>query len=380
MLLGIAFSLFLLAASCVAKPVKPDGQVNVTLSISVSTANFDEDTRTLSGIIWMNLAWKDERLASAEPMRHVAPGDIWIPDITSYHSPFHAEDNDALVFSGGTVVWVPKVTYSVTCVESSVRFFPRDSYVCRLVLGSWTHGKSELALTLGDDGDDMLGPLQESSVWAMNVKNIELYYKKYPKFDEIYPKGLFDIELKRKDSSLGIILIFPAIMTALMTVAMFILPSECREKVTFGALIFLSLILIMKDLQYILPAGGVTAIACYYAVNLAFVSVTLFFHCCLVLMSYPANSAVRPHRCVRKFASCFSAVSCFASDQLELDDTDVDDPDMSNSAKGARNIAEWRFVARMVDRLLLLLFTFLLILIGVLTTIMADEDSVKYKV
>ena len=45
----------------VKQPVKPDGQVNVTLSISVSTANFDEDTRTLSGIIWMNLAWKDER-------------------------------------------------------------------------------------------------------------------------------------------------------------------------------------------------------------------------------------------------------------------------------------------------------------------------------
>jgi len=378
MFLEYFFATLLLASACVAKVQKPDGQVNVTLSMMLNSADFHEDTRVMSGMFWQNMAWKDERLASEKPMRHVAPEEIWIPDVMLYHSPYHPETVDALVFGDGSALWVPKVPYETTCVEAAVRFFPRDSYVCRIVLGAWTYGQSEVALTV-ESSVDPLEPLQENSEWTVSVKNVELYKKKYPMYDEIYPKAIFDFELKRKDSSLGIVLIFPGILTALLTIAMFILPSECREKVTFGAIIFLALILIMKDLPGILPAGGVTAIACYYAVNLAFVAVTLFVHCCLVLMSYPANSAVRPHRFFRKFASLFSAVSCFASDNLELDDSDVDDPDMSNSAKGARNIAEWRFVARMVDRLLLILFAFLLILLGVLTTIMADEDGAKYK-
>ena len=42
-------------------------------------------------------------------MRHVAPEEIWIPDVMLYHSPYHPEPVDALVFGDGSALWVPKV-------------------------------------------------------------------------------------------------------------------------------------------------------------------------------------------------------------------------------------------------------------------------------
>lgn len=362
---------------------KPDGQVNVTASFVVTTANFDEATRTLSGMVWLSVHWKDERLAwdsaSGPWSKHVSPDEIWIPDLTFFHSPFQTEPADAIVYPDGSVYWVPKVFFSETCVQSSVRFFPYDSYVCRLAFGSWTYGFSELNLFLNENAFDVsiLEPLQENSVWEISVKDVTLFQKIYKSHStETYPKALYDFELKRKSSSLGVIVIFPAIMLAFMTVAMFLIPSESREKVTFGAIIFLAIILIMKDLPAVLPNGGVTAISCYYAVNLTFVTGALFLHCCLVLMSYPVNSSVRPSPSLRRFASALSKFSCLATEQLDLDDADSDDSELSNSAKGARNIAEWRFVARMLDRLFLIIFTLLLLIFGLLSTVMAEEKLV----
>lgn len=371
--------LFLLCLLCGARAKqnrpKPEGQVNVTASIAVASATFDEKTRTMSGLVWVTMNWKDERLSSSEPVRHVSPDEIWTPDITFYHSPFRVEEADALVFADGTVLYVPKVFYSETCVTSSVRFFPHDSYVCRLALGSWTYGKSELLLTLGDPTGQILEPFQHNPVWDVSLKEAFLHEKVYPLYPtEIYPKALYDIQLERKCSSLGLTIVFPAVALALMTLAMFLIPSESREKVTFGAIIFLALILIMKDLPNLLPSGGVTAISCFYAVDLTLVALALFLHCCLVLISYPVNSSVRPSPALRRFASGLSRISCLPTEHLDLDDINSDDSEMSNSAKGARNIAEWRFIARMLDRIFLILFFLLLVVLGILSIVMAEEE------
>ena len=48
---------------------KPDGQVNVTASFVVTTANFDEATRTLSGMVWLSVHWKDERYVCGGQVR-----------------------------------------------------------------------------------------------------------------------------------------------------------------------------------------------------------------------------------------------------------------------------------------------------------------------
>jgi len=184
--------------------------------------------------------------------------------------------------------------------------------------------------------------------------------------------------------------------------------------VTFGAIIFLALILIMKDLPNVLPSGGVTAISCFYAVDLTLVGLALFLHCCLVLISYPVNSAVRPSPALRRFAARLSRISCLhagatttdagatatdirneaqrlggigeadkadisvktlkATEHSDLDDINSDDSEKSISAKGARNIAEWRFVARMLDRLFLILFFLVFLVLGILSIAMAEEE------
>ena len=69
-------------------------------------------------------------------------------------------------------------------------------------------------------------------------------------------------------------------------------------------------------------------------------------------------------------------VPTLATERLDLDDADSDDSEMSNSAKGARNIAEWRFIARILDRLLLLIFALLLLILGLLSMVMAEEKLV----
>ena len=40
---------------------KPEGQVDVAVTLHLTSASFDEKTRILSGMVWLNMIWKDER-------------------------------------------------------------------------------------------------------------------------------------------------------------------------------------------------------------------------------------------------------------------------------------------------------------------------------
>ena len=102
----------------------------------------------LRQIVWLRLAWKDDRLrwdpdeySNITEIR-VKPSSIWVPDLTLYNPSdgkhqYSEEINNqvkARVYHNGIVTWVPLVLYSVTC-PMALRYFPFDIQVCyRVVL------------------------------------------------------------------------------------------------------------------------------------------------------------------------------------------------------------------------------------------------------
>lgn len=363
------------------KNLRPIEKVDVKLGLSIVTIlDMNVEARTISALMWLKMSYKDSRLAfdgtkhGIKSLRYPS-SQVWLPDITMYNSAkqMTVEPTNVVIFPDGTVIYVPKVQLEATCKESAMKLFPLDTHKCGLKWGSWTYSADEVDLKLWNSKNDGgIGwtayneDTVENAEWEVEPLATEEDEKDYGDHG-IYQYIIFNLELKRKPSAIQVILVFPAIMTSILTLAMFILPPECREKVTFGAILFLALIVLIAVLAIVIPAGGMVAIVGFYSVNLAFVTVGLLWHSFLVLMAYPSNSSVRPGRCLRRFASSFSAISCLGNEQLELDMSDEDDPDMPNAAKGARNIAEWRFLARMLDRLMLIIFALLLVFLGVLS-------------
>ncbi|XP_055352180.1 neuronal acetylcholine receptor subunit alpha-6-like isoform X4 [Paramacrobiotus metropolitanus] len=116
---------------------------------------------------FLDLNWRDSRL-TWEPQEHHnitavhLPADrVWLPDITLYNSAFinSYDTRSRAVFPGerqlvsvrsdGTVMWIPRVTFPLSC--NSTRNAAGDEVHCAIKLASWTYDASQIDLrTWGD--------------------------------------------------------------------------------------------------------------------------------------------------------------------------------------------------------------------------------------
>ncbi|XP_055352176.1 neuronal acetylcholine receptor subunit alpha-2-like isoform X1 [Paramacrobiotus metropolitanus] len=161
----------LLAADDVHVPPNADqpGQpvrVNVGLQVAgVQHDRSESDLLILHG--FLDLRWENSRLAW-DPLQHHnitavrLPADrVWVPDMTLYNSAFinSYDTRSRAVFPGerqlvsvrsdGTVMWIPRVTFPLSC--NSTRNAAGDEVHCAIKLASWTYDASQIDLrTWGD--------------------------------------------------------------------------------------------------------------------------------------------------------------------------------------------------------------------------------------
>jgi len=129
------------------------------MSVSYVCANLNTDSHELTSKLLEKYTWQDNRLMWT-PSHYggidlvIFPAKmIWTPDFKLYTAHKDAEmrdDVNAIIFSNGTVLWIPMVVYKTYCDPTS----KDESTTCKLSIGSWTYDANTLMLKVDGEGFD----------------------------------------------------------------------------------------------------------------------------------------------------------------------------------------------------------------------------------
>ncbi|KAI5631247.1 neurotransmitter-gated ion-channel ligand binding domain-containing protein [Phthorimaea operculella] len=220
--------------------------------------------------LWVEQSWYDYKL-SWEPreyggveMLHVPSDHIWRPDIVLYNN---ADGNFEVTLATkatlnytGRVEWRPPAIYKSSC-EIDVEYFPFDQQTCVMKFGSWTYDGFQVDLRhideargtnvveLGVDLSEFYTSVEWDILEVPAVRN----EKFYTCCDEPYLDITFNITMRRKTLFYTVNLIIPCMGISFLTVLVFYLPSDSGEKVSLSISILLSLTVFFLLLAEIIP-------------------------------------------------------------------------------------------------------------------------------
>ncbi|EFX72584.1 hypothetical protein DAPPUDRAFT_58854 [Daphnia pulex] len=197
-------------------------------------------------------------------MLNIPSENIWRPDIVLYNN---ADGNfevtlstKATMYHSGLIEWKPPAIYKSSC-EIDVEYFPFDEQTCVLKFGSWTydgfqvdlrHLEEKFGSTVVEMGVD-LSEFYMSVEWDILAVPATRNMKFYTCCDEPYLDITFNITMRRKTLFYTVNLIIPCIGITFLTVLVFYLPSDSGEKVSLAISILLSLTVFFLLLAEIIP-------------------------------------------------------------------------------------------------------------------------------
>ncbi|KAL4233267.1 acetylcholine receptor subunit [Mactra antiquata] len=100
----------------------------------------------------------------------VPQDDIWKPDIMLRNSFTSMKEQGssflrAIVTRNGNVIWAPSQVFESTC-SMSITYFPFDEQTCSLRFSAWSYGKTDVVLTVSDEGIQ-LPEYVKSATWDL---------------------------------------------------------------------------------------------------------------------------------------------------------------------------------------------------------------------
>uniref|UniRef100_A0A4W6ER50 Acetylcholine receptor subunit beta n=1 Tax=Lates calcarifer TaxID=8187 RepID=A0A4W6ER50_LATCA len=214
-------------------------RVGMTLSQLVSLAWTD-----------YRLSWKPEEYDNINVLR-IPPNKVWRPDI------YLINNNDGqfdvalyvnvLVYSDGTVNWLPPAIYRSSC-SIEVAYFPFDWQNCSMIFRSYTYDASEVDLQyfLDDDGKEIHeivideNAFTENGEWAICHKPTRKNVK-----EDLYEDITFYLIIERKPLFYIINIIVPCILTSVLAIFVFYLPPGAGEKMTLSISVLIALTVFM---------------------------------------------------------------------------------------------------------------------------------------
>ncbi|VDK40055.1 unnamed protein product [Taenia asiatica] len=196
---------------------------------------------------------------------HVPAEDLWRPDIVLYNNADGKYEITTLtraeVFFNGTVRWMPPALYLSAC-RIDMEYFPYDEQICSMRFSSWTYDGSkgrflsivDLRHHLQKYAPELLRPLyidyaadlhDFGSTIEYDVISVSAvcYDRMYQHSPHPYPEVVFQFRMRRRTVFHTFNLLLPCVAVAVLAVMTFLLPPECREKISLSITTLLALTL-----------------------------------------------------------------------------------------------------------------------------------------
>lgn len=145
--------------------------------------------------------------------------------------------HSAMVYSTGKVTTYGHVAVTTYC-NLDLTYYPFDSHICKIVIGSWTFHGDQIGLKFpygpevsSNMDDSVQHPNWESTVGKVTA-NITI--KKYPCCPETYPTLVITVPVQRKPNLNRYLIIAPSVVFACLVPVLFLLPSSSKMKCNFG--------------------------------------------------------------------------------------------------------------------------------------------------
>ncbi|XP_062974674.1 acetylcholine receptor subunit alpha [Elgaria multicarinata webbii] len=406
----------------VVRPVSSHREaVNVTVGLQlIQLINVDEVNQIVSTNVrlkqqWrdVNLKWNPEDYGGIKQIR-ISSEKIWRPDLVLYNNANGdfaiTQLTKVLLNYTGHITWTPPAIFKSYC-EIIVTHFPFDEQNCSMKFGTWTYDGTVVAIYPESDQPD-LSNYMESGEWIMKDYRGWKHWVTYACCTETpYLDITYHFVLLRLPLYFIVNVIIPCLLFSFLTGLVFYLPTDSGEKMTLSISVLLSLTVFLLVIVELIPStsSAVPLIGKYMLFTMVFVITSIIITVIVINTHHRSPSTHTMPQWVRKiFIDTIPNVMFFSTmkrpsrnkqeKRIFTEDIDISEisgkqgpaavnfqsaltknPDVKSAIEGIKYIAEtmksdqesnnaaeeWKFVAMVVDHLLLGIFM-LVCIIGTL--------------
>lgn len=239
---------------------------NVTISFYLFyITGFDLNTGKLMVNGALKIRWEDHRLkwdpASYGSMTYtsISENKMWLPNLILTNSYEEIENiasfhQTVQVNHTGHCTWFPIRTYEVIC-DTDVTRYPFDTQYCALHFLIWGYNPEEYNVIF-EDSKVRLELYSENGIWEFKDSKTFLKKNAY-NFNEI----IIGFYLKRRTTYYTSCLLLPITAISMLMGFVFLLPSDCGERLGFSTTVLLSIVVYLTVIQGMLPEASEPSIS-----------------------------------------------------------------------------------------------------------------------
>lgn len=352
----------------------------------------------------VNLQWNPDDYGGIKKIR-VPSTDIWKPDLVLYNN---ADGDFAIIHEtkvllehNGMITWNPPAIFKSYC-EIVVLHFPFDLQNCSMKLGTWTYDGTLVVINPDSDRPD-LSNFMESGEWVLKDYRSWKHWVYYTCCPETpYLDITYHFLMLRLPLYFIVNVIIPCMLFSFLTGLVFYLPTDSGEKMTLSISVLLSLTVFLLVIVELIPStsSAVPLIGKYMLFTMIFVIASIIITVIVINTHHRSPSTHTMPDWIRKvFIETIPKLMFFSTmkhpsqeiRQKRLFPTDMDisdisgnptptsityqspitkNPDVRSAIEGVKYIAEtmksdeesnnaaeeWKFVAMVLDHILLCVF------------------------